>query len=169
MQILFTPSFEDFLAAQRLHAKHSIWSRFGRVLRRYIFPAIGLIFLAFSILFVLRDEYIESASIMFFLGLIFALPSILRLIRIRRRYRRTRSGSGECEIDLSEDRICTKRQYSKSEVDWKAIHSFSEDGKVFLLYLSPAKTIIIPKRVCSETQVNELRALLSQKVQSPVH
>jgi hypothetical protein len=49
-------------------------------------------------------------------------------------------------------------------MEWKAIHYFREDKSVFLLYLAPAKFIAIPKRVCTEEKITELRSLLSRQV-----
>jgi hypothetical protein len=59
--------------------------------------------------------------------------------------------------------IRTLGAHSKSEIEWAAIQFFSENKKVFLLYLAPGKFIVIPKRVCSVEQVSELHSLLLTK------
>jgi hypothetical protein len=55
---------------------------------------------------------------------------------------------------------------SKSELNWKAIKSFRENKRIFILYLAPARFIAIPKRVFSEAQIEELRTLLLRKIPS---
>jgi hypothetical protein len=52
----------------------------------------------------------------------------------------------------------------RSEVQWQAVRSFSENEKVFLLYLAPAKFMAIPKRICSEQEISELRSLFKQEI-----
>jgi len=76
------------------------------------------------------------------------------------------SGAGDCAIEFDENIIRTQGPHSKSEINWKAIRSFSEDMKSFLLYLTPGKFIVIPKRVCANEQVEELRALFQRNVQA---
>jgi hypothetical protein len=49
-------------------------------------------------------------------------------------------------------------------MDWKAVKTFLENKKIFMLYLAPAKFIVIPKRVCTEAQIGELRMLLLRQV-----
>ena len=164
MQIQFQLSLDDYLAAQRLHAKRSFWSRLVRVLTRYIYPAIGLVFLALSSLFIFDKASMESSSTMLICGIILVFYPIYLHFWLRRCYKRTRSGNDGCQLIFDEGRISVEGQYSKGEMEWKAIHYFREDKSVFLLYLAPAKFIAIPKRVCTEEKITELRSLLSRQV-----
>jgi hypothetical protein len=49
-------------------------------------------------------------------------------------------------------------------MDWGAVKSFRENEKILLLYTAPALFVPIPKHVCTEEQVTELRSLLLRKV-----
>ncbi|MGA3082507.1 MAG: YcxB family protein [Terracidiphilus sp.] len=164
MRIQFQLSFDDYRAAQRLHAMRSFWSRLGRVLNYYIYPIIGLISLILSLLLVSGRAPTHSVSTLIICGILLVCCPIYLQIRLKSCYKRTRSGSDGCQLTFDEESIGVEGQYSKGEMEWKAIHFFREDESVFLLYLALAKFIAIPKRVCSEEQIGELRSLLIQKV-----
>jgi len=164
MQINFQLSLDDYRAAQRLHAMRSLWSRIVRALTLYIYPAVGLIFLALSLSLIAAKESEKSISTMIICGFVLVLCPVYLRFQSQRCYKRTRSGSNGCELTLDEGGIGVEGQYSSGHMDWKAIHSFREDEKVFLLYLAPARFIAIPKRAGTEEQATELRSLLSRQV-----
>lgn len=162
MKIQYELTFDDYRAAQRLHALRSFWSRLVRILTLYIYPVAGFIILLLGL-----SLFREGASVhtLFICGIVLVCCPLYLRIQLRRCYKRTRSGNGSCQLTFDEETIRVEGQYSKGEMDWKAIHSFREDAKVFLLYLAPAKFIAIPKRVCSEEQITELKGFFLQKVQ----
>ena len=90
-------------------------------------------------------------------------PLFMRL-RWKRCYVRTRSEEGECTVDFDDAMIRTAAANTRSEIQWQAVRSFSESQKVFLLYLAPAKFIVIPKRICAEKLADELRLLFKQEI-----
>ncbi len=89
-------------------------------------------------------------------------PLILRL-DAKRRFSRSRSGTGDCAIAFGPDLHC-QGMYPKSEIEWQAIQRLSEDKNIVLLYLAPGKFIVVPKRVCTSGQAEELRTILRQNV-----
>jgi hypothetical protein len=165
MQLHFQLTFDDYRAAQRLHARRSIWSRFVRVLTRYVYPVIGFLFLALSFSLVRDRSSNESVSTMIICGIVLLCCPIYLHFQLKRCYKRTRTASEGCHLALEEQSIQVEGEFSKGELSWKAILSFREGAEVFLLYLAPAKFIPIPKRVCSQEQIGELRNLLLSKVQ----
>lgn len=164
MQLQFQLSLGDYLAAQSLHSKRSFWSRLLRVLNRYIYPALGLVFLAFSLLLISSKASNETILVLIICGIILLFYPIYLHFWFRRCYKLTRSGNDGCQLTFGEESIGTEGQYSKGEMEWKGIHFFREDKNVFLLYLAPAKFLAIPKRVCTEEQITEFRSLLSRQV-----
>jgi hypothetical protein len=145
MRINYSLSFGDYAAAQALHSKQSVIRHLSHLAGYYAFPVFGICFLdlAFfsakpigsghtSWLTVLAGAYLLSC------------PPILR-VTAKNRFRRMISGAGDCAIEFDENIIRTQGPHSKSEINWKAIRSFSEDMKSFLLYLTPGKFIVIPK------------------------
>jgi hypothetical protein len=164
MQLQFQLSLSDYLAAQRLHAKRSFWSRLIRVLTRYIYPAIGLLFLGLSLQLIFDKASNGSVSTMIICGIVLVGCPIYLHFQLRRCYKRTRSGKDGCQLTFGEDRIGIQGQYSKGEMEWKGIRSFRDDKNVFLLYLAPARFIAIPKRVCTDEQIDEIRSLLLRQV-----
>jgi hypothetical protein len=165
MNVQFELSLADFLAAQRLHSKRSLWSRFVYILTRWIYPTLGVCFLLMEPI-VVRDATHQFLVVPFICGLILVLCPVYLHLQMRRCYNRTRSDPGQCAVGFDEDSLQVSGVNSKSELNWKAIHTFRENRKVFLLYLAPARFIAIPKRVFSEEQIEELRSLLLRKIPS---
>jgi hypothetical protein len=165
MRIKYSLSFGDYAAAQALHSRRSVIRYLSHVAGYYVFPVFGIFFLSLAFF---NSKPIGSAHTKWLTVLcgayLLSCPLIFRLTA-KSRYKRTRSGAGDCAIEFDQNLIRTQGPHSKSEIDWKAIQSFSEDMKSFLMYLAPGKFIVIPKRVCASEQIEELRALLQRQVQ----
>ncbi|MDR3726015.1 MAG: YcxB family protein [Terracidiphilus sp.] len=164
LQIQFQLSLDDYLAAQRLHEKRGLWPRFISILNNYLYPLMGLLSFACGLLLIGRRASTGSVLILFVCGIILLCCPLYIRMRLKRCYKRTRSGNGECTLNLDEEFIRIDGEYTHGEIGWKAVKSFRENEKLFLLYTAPAMFIAIPKRACSEAQVNELRTILQQKV-----
>jgi len=161
MQLRYELTLSDYLSAQALHAKRSSIAYSGRVLCYFIFPALGCLLLAWDFS---GGRFSSSGAIAILAPIyLLACPLFLRW-NLRRCYRRTRSGDGECTIDIEPNLIRSASTKTRSEIEWSAIRRFSEDNKCLLLYLAPARFIAIPKRVCSAEQLNELRALFEANI-----
>jgi hypothetical protein len=169
MQLQFKLSFDDYLAAQRLHERRSLGSRFIYMLNYYLSPLIGLFFLACGLLLIESNASFSSIAAIFSACIILLCLPLYMHMRLKRCYKRTRSDSGECKLTFDEERIGVEGQYSRGEMDWRAVKLFREDEKIFVLYTAPAKFIPVPKRICSAAQINELRTILQLKVQSGTH
>jgi hypothetical protein len=165
MQLRYSLSFADYAAAQALHAKRGVLPYLLHLAGYYVFPVVGFCILAFTFFATKTSNSIHSNWMTLLCGAyLLSCPLILRQTA-KRRFRRTRSGAGDCTIDFDENLIRTQGPHSKSEIEWKAIQSYSEDKRVFLLYLAPGKFIVVPTRVCAEEQISELRTILLQKAQ----
>jgi hypothetical protein len=164
MLISYSLNFRDYKAAQTLHAKRSAMPYLSYCLARYIYPVLGLCILAFE--FTPR-HFVGSPQPKLFSTLcgftLVCLPLYVHWLT-RRSYERTRSNSSDCSIEFGQETIHTRGLHTRSEVEWAAIQSSSEDNKTFLLYLAPARFLVIPKRACTNEQAGELRKLLQDKV-----
>jgi hypothetical protein len=168
MQIQYELSLDDYLAAQRLHATRSLWPWFTNALTHYIYPIFCLFFLALGIPLMRGSVSDSSGRVMIICGTIMLCCPLYLYLQRKRCYKRTRSNNGECEVTLDKERIGIKGQFTNGEMDWRAVRSFRENKKVFLLYLAPARFIVIPTRVCTGEQIRELRTILSQKIQQGI-
>jgi hypothetical protein len=169
MQITFSLSLRDYMAGQALHAKRSEMAFLGYCMARYFYPFMGICFLVFEFTphHSVGSQPSKTLSVIF--ALILCLIPVYVHFMTRRAYFRSRTRSDECAIDFSSELIRTSGSNIKSEVNWSVIQSFNEDGKAIVLYLAPARFLIIPKRVCTSSQIEELRGLISKNVQqSPV-
>ena len=159
----FTLTFEDYLHAQQLHARHNRWVGLNYFAARFILPVLGVCLIAIALFALIRGVLSAISFFNLGLGVFFVLYPWYYRLCLKRRFLRTRTGS-EMQIEINEETIQVKTENSSSEVKWKAVKSYLEDGKLFLLYLAPAKFIALPKRVFSPEQIAALQALLAQKL-----
>ena len=164
MQIQFQLSFDDYLAAQRLHAKRNLWQLGIYALNHYLFPVIGICSLVLSIPLMGSKVQDHSGLIMIFCGVILTGYPFYMRWKLKQCYKRTRIDDGESKIVFDEARIRVEARHASSEMDWDGVKSHFENGKVIMLYLAPAKFIVVPKRVCTDEQIAELHALLLRLV-----
>ena len=164
MQIQFQLNFDDYLAAQRLHEKRSLWPRFISILNNYLYPLMGLLGLACGLMLIGSQASTHSVLILVVCGVILLCWPFYIWMRLKRCYKRTRSNNSMCKLTFDEGFMRIEGEYTHGEIEWKAVKSYRENEKIFLLYTAPAIFIAIPKRACSEAQISELRAILLQKV-----
>src|SRR5664279_5460645 len=143
----FTLGFNDYLDAQRLHARRSWWPRFNQFMGRFGFPIWGALILIFAYLIHGPGDRL-FVLMMSACGVFLLLYPFYIRFKLKRCYTRTRMDTGDCTFEFEGTCIRSEGSGTKSEINWSAIQSLSENDKVFLLYLAPAKFIVIPKRVC---------------------
>ncbi|HTL28007.1 MAG TPA: YcxB family protein [Tepidisphaeraceae bacterium] len=68
-------------------------------------------------------------------------------------------------VDISEDQISFDSGSAANRINWAAVPAFIEGPSVFIIYLTAINYQVIPKRVMSPSQIEELRQLLLDKVQ----
>lgn len=163
----FDFNFDDYLNAQRLHAKSSWWLRINYLLARIGLPIFGIVIIAATLWAV---KFIDSLPLLIFefsIGLFLTFYPVYFRFKLKRCYVRTRIGSGERTFDFDDTIILLEEANAKSEVNWAAVRSFSEDENSFLIYLAPAKMIMVPKRICPEPQLTELHEMCRRNIAKP--
>ena len=164
IRLQFTLSFEDYVEAQRLHAKRGWWPRLNLVLAYTLVPVMGILWILGTFFLVRLAD--SPAFFLFEIGVGFffaCFPLYLRM-RWKRCYRRTRTEPADCTVEFDDSMIRTQAANMRSEIQWAAVRSLSENKKVFLLYIAPAKFIAIPKRICTEQTIDELRSLFKRDI-----
>ena len=161
IQLRFTLSFEDYLAAMRLHARKNWWLCLNYFAARFVLPILGILLVVLG--WLVSGNGLPPAAAVFFVGLgvFFLFYPLYYRSRLKRCYRRTSAGT-EQSVELGEQQIRMKAENTSSELTWKAVRSYSEDQNLFMLYLAPAKFIGLPKRVFTPKQIAELRSLLAR-------
>jgi YcxB-like protein len=157
----FTLTFQDFLNAQRLHAKANWWRRLNYY-AIFMLPVLGV----FVILTGNWRTPVNwpSATFTMAIGLFCVLFPLYHRFRIKRCYRRTRTGSGDHSFEFGQEKIRVEAENMSSEFNWKAVQKYRENKSVITLYIAPAKFIIVPKRVLTTEQQHELHSLLASQV-----
>jgi YcxB-like protein len=166
IELQFSLTFQDYVDAQILHGKRSIWSRAMRFFWRILFPVTGVIFIMLGILALKSDGFSGSNLFLVLWGLLLiAYPFYVRWCW-KRCYRRTRMGPEDDlhVIILHEDKISITASNTKSEFTWQVVKSCLENDKTILLYVAPAKFILLPKRAIRENDLNRLHDLIQASI-----
>jgi hypothetical protein len=162
----FTPTFEDYFDSLRLHVKRSLWLRMNWFGVRVIAPVWGVLSILGAFWMLTWGPPGVSVGIVMVCGICLAGYPFYWRFKLKRCYVRTRTGDGSRAYDFGETQIRAQEPGAKSEIEWSAVRSIAEDKKVFLLYLAPAKYILIPKRLCAEEVADELQKLFAEKIRS---
>lgn len=164
MRLQYRLTDSDFLDAQSLHAKRGIVPVALHFVIYFVSPAAGLFFCFGVFAAAKADRFARFDWVGLTLGVFWiVLPLLYRRLLVYQ-FRRTRTGQGDSVLTFEADKIHCADEHTKSEIEWKAIRRFSENKKVVLLYLAAGKFIVIPKRVCSPEQIEELRQLFQAKI-----
>jgi hypothetical protein len=163
IQLRFTLTFEDYLASMRLHAMKNWWLRLNYFTARFMVPVLGACFILLGLLSFGHGALSAFLIYDFGFGALFVLYPWYYRARLKRCYRRTRTGSGDTSVEIGEEMIRVQAENTSSEFTWKAVQLFREDQKVFMLYLAPAKFIALPKRAFTPEQIAELQSLLARR------
>jgi hypothetical protein len=164
IELRFTLTFADYVQAQHLHAKRGLWPRLSLFLAYILLPLFGVFWLLFAVFFI---RITESPGFFVFevgVGLFLVCYPLYMRWRWKRCYLRTRTESEETTIEMDQSTIRIQASKMRSEIQWAGVRSYSESQKLFMLYVAPAKFVAIPKRACSEHQIDELRSLFRQAV-----
>jgi hypothetical protein len=164
MRITFTPTIEEFVAAQRAHAWRKYKARTAS-LQRVLQPVLGITLLVFALL-MYRDGA-NSALILIeaMCGVYFLLAvNVIAPFLYRRHFRRTRGLGGEIILTVTDDSLtldCPGR--SAGTLEWRAILGVLDRSGVTLLYLSPGSFLYLSRRVLDDERRTELLAMCKSK------
>ena len=155
MEIRYTPAPEDVSHALRATTQPG-WAMFSFVL------LLGLMFLV-GIYLVQHDLAVEGwIWLALSAGMGIAMYQVPHL-QARRALRSNPSAQGEFIITLDHAGVATTFPTGKSQLEWRAFTKYKETEHIFLLSTG-TRSHLIPKRVLSAEQVQELRALLNREI-----
>ncbi len=164
VQLQYTLTFRDYYEGQLLHAKRGWWPRLIAILYRFGFPVWGLLLIVAGSWLGLSSIIPRYAIAISVAAGLFLLSYPLYLhFTMKRCYLKTRTGDGSLTLDFDDSSIRSTTPGTRGEIEWSAIQTLRENEKVLLVYLAPAKMFMIPKRVCSPEQVEEIRQLFRAK------
>lgn len=160
----FTPTFQDYLCAQQLHAKRNAWGRFNNFGWRWISPALGILVLGLAAL-IAGPGVTGTGSFVYMIcaGVFLVLYPFYVRYRLKSCYKRTRVGDGSRTFDIDHDSIKAREGQTSSEILWSAIQNIREDENLMMLYIAPAKFVMIPKRCCTAQELSEIMALFDDQ------
>jgi len=131
-----------------------------------LYPLLGIVLLLEVCWLFKLEKFgpIEVFLVVLAVYLILAKPVITPWL-YRRCYRRRQHGAPhETILTFTDDAIdCDCPGHSHSTIEWPAILGLIESKMTVLLYISPAMFFNIPKRVLTESQLDELRSMLHSR------
>jgi hypothetical protein len=166
MQISYELTQKDFTEAYSVHRNSKPWSKWAR--RVYIWIAgLATAFILFVFL-VHPSRQLAQGLIPFFaltamwIGVLWLLPWWL----MRRQFRQQPGAHGPRTLTLDAAGVHWRWSGGSSDIEWKNYIRSAEGKNQVLFYTSPACFNIVPKRALAGEQLNELRSLLSQNIQT---
>lgn len=156
MELRYTPTLEDAISVYR-SVRQPGWAMliFVLLLCLMFFVAIFLINHGFAVVgwgWLACSIAIGIAT--------YEFPNF----EVRRAFRANPSTGGQIVFSIDEHGTETSFATGRTQLKWGAYTNYRESAGFFLLYVSSARYMWIPKRAMSEQQVDELRALLRQKI-----
>lgn len=164
LKLEFSLTFRDYYDGQLLHARRAWWPRLNSFMYRFGFPVWGLLLVTLGIVLATLGTARSILAIVLGAGLFLMSYPVYMRLRLKHCFRQTRTGDGFMAFEFDETGIRSTTQGTRGEIEWSAIRTVREDGKLLLLYLAPAKMFMIPKRVCSPSQLEELRQLCQSRI-----
>ncbi len=81
---------------------------------------------------------------------------------VRQLYEQKKEMSAPFQYDITPGGLAVSNAFGRSERPWSDFQKWKEDRNFLLLYFSNMQFIIVPKRLCTPEQVEELRADLRE-------
>ncbi len=172
MLCTYTISYEDYLAAQRLHLRLNGKDRILFVTFQRIMPVLAV----FAVGVLVWDMGFHNFSLPPWLAGVLSgiawlgiICPVLRVLRLRRGYKALKNGSaadGPIELELTSTELIS-RVPGKSEGRLLpgGINDFAEDDRVGLVYVAKKTFLVLPKRMMPEENWATLRLWLAQRNQ----
>lgn len=159
-------TYQEFLAAQRLHRRHVTRARISYVLWFIVFPCVFgafVLWLAFTYFKGERELFAQLAPFVAWLGVMFLVICVLRPYNLRRLFRKSLpEGSGkavQASFAYNEEGIVSALPgRSEGRFFWNAIVDYAEDDHMVLLYLKKKLFLYVPKSAMSDAEWTELRS-----------
>jgi hypothetical protein len=158
LSLTYHITLDDFVAAQRAHQRRNTWGKVQYGLGMVLFGWF-LLLAVFSLIFT------PGVWLNYTLPLLLAGAYLyIYYFAHRRAYRENAGLFSDVAVDVGDEGVHVVTAHSESTVPWSRYQRWVESDKVFLLYVGERTFNIIPKRILSGEQQEELRKLLTKKV-----
>lgn len=159
-QVKLTLNADDYAAANRLHSL------------RYSMRAAPLAFwfgvLAIFVFFLVRPDLLPFREIMYGLAVVLAMPFVtyfwIAPFTARRTYRKQKALQAPLDVSWSDTGLRTVAANGDWTHRWSDYLRWDENDQVFLFYQAPRLFNILPKRVLSPSQIDNLRDIAKSRI-----
>ena len=172
MQLTYELTLAEFKSALKLHARQKLSRRIHTFIYKLVIPGVTAFLLSFTFY-----TYVTNGSDAIDDGLIFldialitivVLVFVLRRFRIRSAFRAlfpARATNRITSITISDDHILTSVEgIGEGRYLWTGVSAFVQNKLVVLFYIGDERFLMLPSRVLSSAQCNELNDLVSRNL-----
>ena len=157
MQITYQITFEDWLDGQRTYMRSRASYKFLWVAgSACLLSGVALIFL-------------KTAPAIFLLvaGIYFvSYPLWVFPLRTRRAFRRRSGLNGPMVLNTTQEGLTVKGDNIQSECKWALFTEFKETKRTFMIHMSDANALVVPKGAFASSELAEFRRLLGERVRA---
>ncbi len=156
-------TWQDYMHAQHLHTRRVWWQQ---VIWYVAIAALAAGFLSAIVPDVRANgmtvvwDYIWLPIVVVIALLLFYYVFLPR--SVRQLYEQKKELSAPFEYEATPDSLTISNQFGRSQRPWADFIRWKEDKNFILLYFSEAQFVIVPKRLCTPQQLEELRARLGE-------
>lgn len=165
MQIEFSIILKDYRNAVWLYCKKRPFSMIAYVYALWLMPFLGVACIAFGVYGQVNYPRALGAyfsNVIPFFILCILLPAVQE-INLRRKFSSAfPEGSRFITAIFTQDSfLCVLPGRVESRYYWSTLYGFTEDESIALLFITKASFVMIPKRVLSKADLQELRNLIN--------
>lgn|SRR5487761_60994 len=166
--ITVTPKEEDILAYIRLRRRWLFTSRTA-IFITWLPMAIVVLFALWLIIFGQHygapSEYgYWILGLFAWIWLLLGINYVLAAKVARRIFKRHKFAERPYTLEWNGEKLLKEEAISKSAIPWADFTKWAEDKRIFMLYLHGAPVVFVPKRIFSETTLQDFRHLLQTKI-----
>ena len=158
MNITYQLSQEEYLQAVNLHHKKS-----HRVVKLMIYIALATVIVVVGTDFTnTRDIIANSLAAFFSISFYMLFVRMLSAYQAKNIYTKSSTLPYEITLRISGKGIRIDNKGNEKTIPWSTFSKFKKDEAFYLLYTSPRQFNVIPTRVMSTIQINELDGYLEK-------
>jgi len=159
MEVTYQCTFADY--------KEAMCSQVRMPLASSFLAFGGIFFLMVGISIVIRSGFSTAVALPMFGGLFLILPLMLRILQrfwVAQDFRKHPHFAGTVHMVADTEGLKTEAELERRETRWRAFTKYCETENLFILYEGARLIRVFPKRVFSNQDLDEFRALLAAKI-----
>jgi hypothetical protein len=169
MTIHYKLTFEDYLAAQKIHTRSSLWRRFALLIWLWILPGIGFLFLLLLLSLKFSNNPPADNSGIFTFAWLSSLFIVFRLLRaysFRKQYAQifpAGFADSECYFLIDDQQIVSEIPGATiGRYTWPVILDYRREDKISIIYVRKNFFLIVSLSSLSADEISEFDSFFTR-------